>query len=72
MQKDEKLIGLVLSYVDDLFMAGNSLFNKVVSEKLFKIFKFSKVERNTFKYLGCEIEKLSNGDIALNQDEYIQ
>ena len=30
------------------------------------------MERNTFKYLGCEIEKLSNGDIALNQDEYIQ
>ena len=29
------------------------------------------MEANKFKYLGCEIEKLRNGDISLNQNEYI-
>ena len=39
---------------------------------LFKLFKFSKVEKGKFKYLGCEIEKCKNGNITLNQNEYIQ
>ena len=37
-----------------------------------KQFKFSKLERGKFKYLGCEIEKIPGGDIILNQNEYIQ
>jgi hypothetical protein len=72
MHKDGKLIGIVCCHVDDLLMAGNDLFSSIVVEKLFKIFQFSKVEKKKFKYVGCEIEKLDNGDIALNQNEYIQ
>ena len=33
---------------------------------------FSKIEHDKFKYLGCKIEKQRNGDISLNQTEYIQ
>lgn len=69
---DGKLIGLVLIHVDDLLMSGNEKFHQIVKSKLFKLFQFSKVEMNKFKYLGCKIEKLTNGDITLNQDEYIQ
>lgn len=70
--KDGKLIGLVCVHVDDLFMAGNSDFKRAIIEKLLTHFQFSKVETNKFTYLGCEIEKLANGDITLNQNEYIQ
>jgi hypothetical protein len=72
MHQGGKLVGIVCIHVDDLFIAGNKGFNSSVVEKLSKIFKFSKVERKKFKYLGCEIEKLDNGDITLNQNEYIQ
>ena len=33
-------------------------------------FQFS-VEETKFKYLGCEIQKLENGNITLNQKEKI-
>ena len=59
-------------HVDDLLMAGNKRFEKIITEKLMKQFKFSKLERGKFKYLGCEIEKIPDGDISLNQNEYIQ
>ena len=72
MHSDGKLIGLVCSHVDDLFLAGNKRFKKMMTEKILKMFQFSKVEQNKFKYLGCEVEKQPNGDISLNQDEYIQ
>ena len=66
------LIGIVCLHVDDLFMAGNHEFKNVLVKKLEKYFKFSKMEENNFKYLGCDIKKLSNGDISLNQNEYIE
>ena len=72
MHEGGRLIGIVCCHVDDLLMAGNENFFSNVVEKLFKIFKFSKVEKKKFKYVGCEIEKLNNGDIALNQNEYIE
>jgi hypothetical protein len=66
------LIGIVCLHVDDLFMAGNNRFKNVLVKKLEKYFKFSKMEENNFKYLGCDVKKLSNGDISLNQNEYIE
>ena len=69
---DGKFCGFICTHVDDLLMAGNDQFQKLVCDKLYKKFQFSKVEKNKFKYIGCEIEKLPNGDISLNQDQYIQ
>ena len=53
-------------------MSGNLNFESQVVKKLQHHFKFSKIERKKFKYLGCQIEKLPSGDIFLNQNEYIQ
>ena len=72
LHKDGKLIGFVGIHVDDLLMCGNSLFESLVAGNLMKHFKFSKLEKRKFTYLGCEIEKLPCGDISLNQNEYIQ
>ena len=58
MHIEGKLVGLVCSHVDDLLMAGDKNFKMFLSDKILKIFKFSKVEWNKFKYLGCEnVEK---------------
>ena len=69
--KDGKLKGMVCLHVDDLFVAGNPKFKTNFLKEMTETFQFSKVETNKFKYLGCEVEKLSNGDIELNQNEYI-
>ena len=70
--KDGKLDGIVCVHVDDLLLLGNDAFMTLVNQKLFKIFKFSKVEKDKFKYLGCEVVKHDNGDISINQNEYIR
>ena len=70
--KSKNLIGLVCVHVDDLFMAGTPEFKQKIILKLCEYFKFSKIEKNKFKYLGCQIEKLNNGNISLNQEEYIE
>ena len=67
-----KLLGFVCIHVDDLLMAGNSEFESIVVDQLRKHFKFSKIEKKQFKYLGCDIQKLPSGNISLNQNEYIQ
>ena len=72
LHRDNKLIGLLCVHVDDLFMAGNEDFKEIIKNKLMLLFKFSKVDMKKFKYLGCEIEQMDNGDIALNQNAYIQ
>ena len=72
MHIEGKLVGLVCSHEDDLLKAGDKNFNMFLSDKTLKMFKFSKVEWNTFKNLGCEVEKLINGDFSLNQNSYIQ
>ena len=63
---------MVCIHVDDLPMAGNPDFKENIVSKLLQYFKFSKVETRKFKYLGCNIEKLENGDISLNQNDYIE
>ena len=72
MHKKAKLIGLACIHVDDIFMSGNETFKQLVKNKLSTLFQFSKIEERKFKYLGCEIERLGNGDIALNQNKYIE
>ena len=70
--KDGKLIGFVLIHVDDLLMCGDEEFEEMIIDKIMKCFKFSKLEKTKFTYLGCQIEKFENGDISLNQNEYIE
>ena len=53
------------------FVAGSSAFRNIFLHEVSRKFKFSKVESNRFKYLGCQVEKLANGDIELNQNDNI-
>ena len=64
MHHNGKLVGIICVHVDDLLMAGNDTFKRLVVTKLMKHFKFSKLEEGKFKYLGCEIEQLPSGDIT--------
>ena len=69
--KKNKLHGLVVSHVDDLLMIGDSKFQDEVETKLSEFFKLSKVESGTFNYCGCRISAKENGDIQVDQNEYV-
>ena len=70
--KDGKLHGLVTTHSDDLILAGDETFEKDITTKLQEMFKFSKVEENSFKYCGCNITVKKDGSIALDQNDYIE
>ena len=69
--KDGKFHGLVTTHSDDLILAGDNIFEKDISSKLQKIFKFSKVENDSFKYCGCNVTVKKDGTIELDQNDYI-
>ena len=70
--RNGKLNGIVVSHVDDLFLAGNELFRNDVETKLEDIFQLSKSESGSFKYCGCNIVTLEDGSIRLDQNEYTE
>lgn len=69
--KNGKLQGFIASHVDDWFMAVNYTFEKDITEKLKEKFKFSKIQSDSFKYLGCKIQMKDDGSIELEQNDYI-
>ena len=69
--KNGKLHGLIVSHVDDLLIMGDSQFESDIEKKLSQIFIFSKIEKKSFKYCGCQIQVEEAGDIILDQIRYV-
>ena len=59
--KNGKLHGVITSHSDDLILAGDDEFDKDITVKLQEVFKFSKVEKDSFKYCGCNVTVKENG-----------
>ena len=70
--KDGKLHGLVRTHSDELILAGNEKFERDIVTKLQQMFKFSKIEKNSFKYYGFNITIRGDGTIELDQNDYIE
>ena len=62
--------GIIVSHVDDWLVSGNNEFEKDIVSKLKEKFQFSKVEKNNFKYCGCNIS-VEDGVIKIDQQDYI-
>ena len=69
--KEGKLHGMIVSHVDDLLIMGDERFEEEVEKKLPDAFQFSKMETKSFKYCGCQITMEENGDIILDQIQYV-
>jgi transposase InsO family protein len=67
--KQGKLIGVIISHVDDFLHAGNDEFKRSVVEKLAQVFQMGKTESRQFKYVGFELDQTKNG-IIVSQNEY--
>ena len=63
-----KLEGTLSSYVDTFFWAGTSWFYAHFIDHFWKKFVISKEDRETFKYLGLQIQQ----SIEIHQKDYLQ
>ena len=54
-----------------MLLGGDDIFVKEVESKLLEAFQYSKIEENDFKYCGSRIRRLENGDIQVDQNDYV-
>ena len=64
-KSSNKLDGILVIWVDNLFYAGNKLFREKVVSKFGEEFMIGRTEEETFTYIGLQIEKVE-------QEEYIK
>ena len=67
--KDGKLVGLILSHVDDFTIAGSPEFVKRIVVGIKEKFTVSKVDENNFRFTGLDV-KTNNGKIEVSMEDY--
>ena len=66
-----KLEGIIVLHVDDFLTLGSDLFFSSVVENLKRKFKFSKIEKKSFRFCGIDINVTSEG-IYVSQNDYVK
>ena len=70
--EDGKLIGAVLTHVDDLILAGNEKFIERIREGIAMVLTVSKIERDKFRFTGWDIERCADGKIRVTMTDYAE
>ena len=70
-KSSNRLDGVLVIWVDDLFYAENNLFEEKVVSKFGEEFMIGRTEEKTFTYIGLQIETVKQG-ITVSQEEYIK
>jgi hypothetical protein len=65
-----KLLGLIVTHIDDFLYAGTNIFLSTVVQKLCKRFQVGRSEEVEFHYVGYRIKQDATG-IQLDQCEYV-
>ena len=68
--EDSKLVGLIITHVDDFEYCGTLKWQRKVIDSLAKTFKISKKEKGCFKYIGLNIEQ-DKRQIFIDQAAYV-
>ena len=72
-RKEGVLRGIITLHVDDKNYCGDKVFDKDIINKMFKKFKFGKIQEGAFKTLGWNVEHdKMEGIIYVSQKDYIQ
>ena len=64
--------GVIGVHVDGVLFAGSESFHDAVTDKLESVFRFTKMKIDDFTFTGSRITKLPNGDIKVDQEEYLE
>ena len=67
----DRLEGIILLWVDDIFHAGTEKFEKEVMVKVSQQFLIGRTEEETFNYIGLNIQTTTDG-ITLDQISYVK
>jgi hypothetical protein len=68
-KKNERLMGMSATHVDDFLNCGNEIFDRAVTEKINRKFEFGSEWDIDFRYVGINI-KQENESIYVDQNHY--
>ena len=71
LEENKKLMGLCILHVDNFLIGGTNKFLHIIHDKLKGRFTFRKIEIESFKFTGLNIQQDEDG-IYVDQNEYIQ
>ena len=66
--KNNILLGIILTHVDDFIHCGNHMFEEVIMKHLVKRFLAGRCAAGKFKYIGLNILQTENHEIYLDED----
>ena len=66
---DGKLVGMILTHVDDFSMSGTKEFLDSIEKAVSEILTISKVEKDCFRFTGIDFKKMEDG-ILLSMEDY--
>lgn len=69
-RREDQLIGIMGTHVDDLIFGGTDEFHDEIMKELEKRLKIGAVNKGKFKYLGIELED-NKGGISMSQNSYV-
>ena len=72
LHENGKLIGAVLTHVDDLILASDEEFVERIREGIAMVLAVSKIERDKFRFTGWDIERCLDGWIRVSMNYYEQ
>ena len=67
--EDGQLVGMIATHVDDIEYCGTLAWQEKVIRRIMEMFKISRNEKGSFKYIGLNIEQ-NGSDIYVDQKEY--
>ena len=70
LHRDGKLIGAVITHVDDFTLAGTEVFVNEVIDTVSKDLTVSKIERENFRYTGIDVKTVEDG-IEIEMQDYV-
>ena len=69
--ENEKLVGIVVSHVDDFLFVGTDIWKQNILKKIKESFSTNIHQLVSFKYLGL-MEKQQNRCVMITQDQHIK
>jgi hypothetical protein len=69
--EDGKLIGMILTHVDNFFLAGTQKFLSRMGEIIKRDLQISKVEKKRFRFTGIDVEQVEGG-IKISMNAYAE
>ena len=68
--KDNILLGMIMTHVDDFIHCGGKMFEEIVMKPLVKRFLAGRCATSRFKYIGLNILQTENHEVYLDQADY--